>query len=414
MLQNGHDLAAHAALRNTFQSCIDSIDQGVKPVVDPNATSDEAWEITARNLGSNFGGGDHAEWRREQRALTGRPTTQVASHSGQTMSTIGIASARQATHRATNNHLRNPEAANAAATAAEARSAAGGAANGVPAAAAPVAAAASSSEVVHYLLDSDEDCGNQDNVEVEYVPAGSGASKKQAANSSPGEKKKPAKKKATERLYPDGQAQKMAYQPTFGVPLGTSTNTAASSKDPRDIGPFGTTGSRDAGGNRSGGTGRPTVSGGTGGGTAAPGSGAVGMKTPANPPGSTGQGFGSHHHLSATAMGAALYPNALTGSTSGRGGGGGAGGVGYPPEVITMLESVVELSLRNSDGGRALMGRSPSGGGDGRDYNAMTHALLGFGERALQYIAPALKLNPNASPDAIIACLFVMGFEKLK
>ena len=202
----------------------------------------------------------------------------------------------------------------------------------------------------------------------------------------------------------------MAYQPAFGVPLGTSTNTAASSKDPRDIGPFGATSSRGAGGNRSGGTGRPTVSGGTGGGTAAPGSGAVGMKTPANPAGSTGQGFGSHHHLSATAMGAALRPNALTDSTSGRGGGGGAGGVS--PEV--MLESVVELSLRNSDGGRALMGRSPSGGGDGRDYNAMTHALLGFRERALQYIAPALKLNPNATPDAIIACLFVMGFEKLK
>jgi hypothetical protein len=285
------------------------------------------------------------------------------------LATIGIASARQATHRASNNHLRNPEAANAAAAAAEARFAAGG---GVSAAA---AAAADSSGVV-CLLESDEDCGNQDDDDVEYVP----------------EKKKPAK---TARLFPDDgeQPRKMAFQPTLGssvggsAPLGTSTNTAASSKDPYDIGPFGA--SRGAGG-------------------------AVGMKTPANPPGAAGQGFGSHHHLSATAMGAAIHPNALTGSASGRGGGGGAV-CGHDPTVLSVYNSIVQLSLRNSDGGRTLMGRSPSGGGeDGRNYNAMTNALLENREMALQYIAPALTLNSDASAEVIMEYLFSMKFDQLK
>jgi len=118
--------------------------------------------------------------------------------------------------------------------------------------------------------------------------------------------------------------------------------------------------------------------------------------------------------LSATAMGAAIHPNALTGSASGRGGGGGAV-CGHDPTVLSVYNSIVQLSLRNSDGGRTLMGRSPSGGGeDGRNYNAMTNALLENREMALQYIAPALTLNSDASAEVIMEYLFSMKFDQLK
>jgi hypothetical protein len=94
---------------------------------------------------------------------------------------------------------------------------------------------------------------------------------------------------------------------------------------------------------------------------------------------------------------------------------GGGAVCGHDPTVLSVYNSIVQLSLRNSDGGRTLMGRSPSGGGeDGRNYNAMTNALLENREMALQYIAPALTLNSDASAEVIMEYLFSMKFDQLK